>query len=101
MRVLILGNSGIARKRVLPALAAMPEIDAVEVASLRSGDSADIDYSDYELALAQSKAGLVYVSLVNSDHAHWTERALESGRHVIVDHGAAGYREQSTGRDYA
>ncbi len=42
-------------------------------------------YSDYETALAQSGAHVVYVSLENSNHAGWTERALEQGMHVIVD----------------
>ena len=82
MRVLILGNSAIAQKRLLPALASMPEVDGIEVASRRASDAG---FSDYESALAESAAELVYVSLVNSEHAHWVERALESGRHVVVD----------------
>jgi len=82
VRVLILGNSAIAQKRVVPALAAIPAIDGVEIASLRS---AGTTYDDYERALEASSAELVYVSLANSDHAQWARRALESGRHVIVD----------------
>ncbi|MCH7866482.1 MAG: Gfo/Idh/MocA family oxidoreductase [Myxococcales bacterium] len=82
MRILILGNSAIANKRLIPALTALPEVTGFEVAS-RS--AADATFSDYETALAKSDADLVYVSLVNSDHALWAERALESGRHVVVD----------------
>lgn len=82
MRVLILGHSAIARKRLIPALEAIAEIAAVEIAS---HSDEDVHYSDYESALAESSADLVYVSLVNSTHARWTERALESGRHVVVD----------------
>ena len=43
------------------------------------------DRGDYESALAESSADLAYISLVNSEHAHWAERALERGLHVIVD----------------
>ncbi len=82
MRILILGSSAIAKKRLLPALASLPEISGIDVASRSDPDSA---YSDYATALSQSDAELVYVSLVNSDHAVWVERALEAGRHVVVD----------------
>jgi predicted dehydrogenase len=82
VRVLILGHSRIVRKRVGPALASIPEIESVEIASRHS---AEADHRDYARALAESDAELVYVSLVNADHAAWVERALESGRHVIVD----------------
>jgi predicted dehydrogenase len=82
VRILILGSSAIARKRLLPALAEMPDIAGVDVASRSTPDAT---FSDYEAALAQSEAELVYVSLVNSEHETWAERALESGRHVVVD----------------
>ncbi len=82
MRILILGNSTIAQKRLLPALDAMAGIAGVEIAS-RS--AADARFPDYETALAESDAELVYISLVNSEHGHWAERALEGGRHVVVD----------------
>lgn len=86
MHVLILGNSAIATKRVIPALNAIPEISGIDIASLRTKG---VTYGDYETALASSDAELVYVSLANSDHVKWSRRALESGRHVIVDKPAA------------
>ena len=82
MQILILGSSAIAKKRLLPALAALPEISGIEVASRSDPDAA---FSDYQEALAASPAELVYISLVNSDHFSWGERALESGRHVVID----------------
>src|SRR5439155_22069310 len=42
-------------------------------------------FDDYELALTDSRADIVYVSLVNSEHRAWSAKALESGRHVVVD----------------
>jgi predicted dehydrogenase len=82
LRVLILGHSSIVRKRIRPALAAIPEIETVEIASRHDPEA---DHRDYEGALARSDAELVYVSVVNSEHACWVERALESDRHVVVD----------------
>ncbi len=92
MRVLILGHSSIVRKRVRPALARMPEIEAVEIASRHD---AEADHSEFGSALARSAAELVYVSLVNTEHASWVERALESGRHVVVDKPALPNLEES------
>ena len=82
MRILILGSSALAKKRLLPAMAKLPEIDGVDVASRSAPDAT---FSDYETALAKSDAELVYISLVNSEHGLWVERALERGRNVIVD----------------
>ena len=82
LRALILGNSAIVAKRVAPALDATDGISGVDTASLRTPGAT---FDNYEAALASSDAELVYVSLVNSDHALWSKRALESGRHVIVD----------------
>jgi NDP-hexose-3-ketoreductase len=42
-------------------------------------------FADYEQAIARSGAGLAYVSLENSNHALWAERALAQGMHVVVD----------------
>jgi len=96
VHLLILGCSSIVRRRVLPAAAAVPAIGRVSVASRSRGagvaDSfAGTDgpplgwFRDYDEALASSGADLVYVSGVNAAHAQWVLRALEHGRHVVVD----------------
>lgn len=89
MKVLLLGNSRIGRRRVLPALCSLAEITNLAVAS-RSGSAPHIDveldvFQDYEMAITKSGADLAYVSLANSHHAQWVERALQHGMHVIVD----------------
>jgi NDP-hexose-3-ketoreductase len=92
MHVLILGYSGIVKKRVLPALRKIKQIDCIDIAS-RSQDAClsskaacnGTFFNDYAEALAKSNADLVYISLVNSMHAEWAERALLKGCHVIVD----------------
>ena len=85
MKLLLIGCSRIARKRVLPALAeiGIGEVDvatrtrAAEVV-LPDGLAGRV-FDDYDAALAESGADLVYVSTVNATHAEWAEQALERG----------------------
>jgi predicted dehydrogenase len=91
MKLLLIGYSKIAQRRVLPALAAAG-ITQVDVASRSRAGAATLPegasgrvFDDYEAALAESEADLVYVSTVNSTHAEWAKRALQNGYHVIVD----------------
>lgn len=92
MEVLILGLSSLVQRRVLPALLALPQVQRIHVAS-RSGDPRPLIpeprrgllLSDYQAALEQCPPCLCYVSLPNSLHAVWAERALAHGFHVILD----------------
>lgn len=92
MHILFLGYSSIVRRRALPAAGSVPAIRRISVAS-RSHGSAGAGpgvpgvgwFADYEEALASSGADLVYVSGANATHTQWVLRALEHGRHVIVD----------------
>ena len=89
MKVLLIGHSRIARRRVLPALRTLPEVSAITIAS-RSAVRTDIDsaislFKDYETAIASSGADLAYISVANSDHAVWADRCLHAGMHVVVD----------------
>lgn len=90
MRVLLLGYSAIARKRIVPALHAINAVEGLDIACQRR--DADIVsplpgtiYHDYAEALADSRADVVYISLINSLHAEWAEAALIAGYHVIID----------------
>lgn len=94
MRVLIIGCSSIVRKRIFPALQQIEDIDCIDIATRSSALSRPvldklknngIFYTGYAEALSSSKADLVYVSIVNSHHAQWVEKALAQGRHVVVD----------------
>ncbi|MFZ5638790.1 MAG: Gfo/Idh/MocA family protein [Pseudomonadota bacterium] len=90
MKVLLLGCSSIARRRVLPALAAMGH-ERVDIASVSTqatslaGSPPFRLFRDYATALKRSDADVVYVSLINSLHAKWAAEALRSGYHVVVD----------------
>jgi dTDP-3,4-didehydro-2,6-dideoxy-alpha-D-glucose 3-reductase len=92
MNILIIGYSAIARKRIVPALRSMQQIGRIDIASRSSASGISDEvagngtvFNDYADAISRSKADLVYISLVNSDHAEWAEKALRRGCHVIVD----------------
>ena len=42
-------------------------------------------FRDYDTALRESDADIVYLSLPNAMHEHWVMAALAAGKHVIVD----------------
>ena len=92
MHVLVIGYSTIVQKRVLSALTQIPVVTRIDIASQRSGLIEGLHrefevqfFGDYEVALTESKAHLVYVSTVNSLHAKWVEESVRKGFHVIVD----------------
>jgi dTDP-3,4-didehydro-2,6-dideoxy-alpha-D-glucose 3-reductase len=92
MQLLIIGYSSLARRRLIPAVLQSAGFSKIDVASrskpsdviLPDSKRGDV-FADYEKALNKSCASVVWISLVNSAHAEWTERALLSGRHVVVD----------------
>ena len=90
MRLLILGFSSIVQRRVIPAAAATEAIDEISIAS-RSRAEPDQGwpkrgrfFSDYDAALRESYADVVYLSLPNAMHENWVLAALGAGKHVIV-----------------
>ena len=90
MRLLILGYSSIAERRVIPAAANVAAIDEISIASKsRPGPDgwpkAGRFFRDYDVALRDSDADIVYLSLPNAMHEHWVMSALGAGKHVIVD----------------
>lgn len=90
MKVLLLGYSDIARRRVLPALHRIG-VNAVDIASVSAGvlgwpgQSPPRRFFDYQTALTESDAEVVYVSTINNLHAELAMTALQRGFHVILD----------------
>ena len=92
MRLLILGYSSIAQRRVIPAAAKVAAIDEISIASksraarrARAGRNADAFLPITTPRLRESGSDLVYVSLPNAMHERWVLAALAAGKHVIVD----------------
>jgi predicted dehydrogenase len=75
---------------VLPALLSLGAT-SIDVASssaevVEVGNAVAVHlFRDYDEALRQTDAQVVYVSTVNSLHAYWTRKALQQGFHVAVD----------------
>ncbi|GLY68970.1 Gfo/Idh/MocA family protein [Amycolatopsis taiwanensis] len=93
VRLGVLGCGAIAR-RFLPRLVANPAIRVVAVASRDSGrardlaatvDPAPAAVEGYGALLARSDLDAVYICLPTGLHADWSLRALDSGRHVLVE----------------
>ena len=86
MKILLLGYSNIAKKRIINFF--IKEKFTLSVASKsyrKKIRNIYQQYHSYETALNQSKADLVYISLPNSTHFKWAQKALLAGYHVVVD----------------
>jgi dTDP-3,4-didehydro-2,6-dideoxy-alpha-D-glucose 3-reductase len=90
LRVGLLGTADFAHRKMLPAMAAHPEIEVAAVASRDPGRAAEVAaaYSarpaaGYEDLLAQDDVDAIYLPLPLALHATWTEAALRAGKHVL------------------
>ncbi|WP_030769030.1 MULTISPECIES: Gfo/Idh/MocA family protein [unclassified Streptomyces] len=92
VRIGVLGCADIARRRMLPAMAALSQTVPAAVAS-RDPDKARATagpfgarpVSGYEELLARDDIDAVYVPLPAALHEHWTEAALRAGKHVLAE----------------
>jgi xylose dehydrogenase (NAD/NADP) len=88
----ILSTANINRN-VIPAAHASPKVQLVAVASrdqARADDYAkrwEIEraYPSYDALLGDPDVEAVYISLPNSMHCEWSNKALEAGKHVLCE----------------
>jgi NDP-hexose-3-ketoreductase len=91
MNILFLGFSNIVKNRILPAIETISTIVHIDCASLTKTKESLVSlkarnfYSNYETALIDSDAEIVYISVRNHEHAHLAKKALSYNKHVIVD----------------
>ncbi|GAB7009407.1 Gfo/Idh/MocA family protein [Halorubrum trueperi] len=88
----VLGTAGIARKAVVPAIAASDHV--VGAVASRDGKRAERfaaersiprRYGSYEALLADDEIDAVYIPLPNGLHAEWTRRAGDAGLDVLCE----------------
>ena len=92
LRLGVLGCAEVARRRMLPAAHACPDVTLAALASrdiARAREWAE-PYGcgvcgSYEALLRREDIDAVYIPLPNGLHAEWACRALESGKHVLVE----------------
>ena len=66
-------------------LVAVASRDAERAAAFASQHGIGRSFGSYEALLGDPEVDVVYVSLPNHLHAHWTVRALEAGKHVLCE----------------
>lgn len=91
MNFLFIGMSSIIQNRIIPAVEATSTIVHIDCASLSKTKESFVSlkarsfYSDYDTALTNSDAEVVYISVRNHEHAYLVKKALGYNKHVIVD----------------
>jgi predicted dehydrogenase len=89
MKLLIIGNSDLVNRKILPAATKVSKIKSIDIASksLKTNNNQNLNhlYKDYKSGLTRSEADTVYVSLPNSMHYEYSIKALNHGKNVIVD----------------
>lgn len=95
MRWGVLGAARVS-ERLLPAIVEAADSELVAIASRRPGAAQDAItrfapqakpriYGDYEAVLKADDVDAVYLPLNNHEHAQWTIRAIEHGKHVLCE----------------
>ena len=86
MEILFLGNSSIFQRKIYFSLKKIKKLK-IQVATLsKFNEKKNIIYYDlYKKAIEQTKAKLIYISLVNADHYKWAIYCLNKNKHIIID----------------
>ncbi|WP_234391540.1 Gfo/Idh/MocA family protein [Streptomyces sp. CB02613] len=92
LRVGVLGCADIARRRMLPALVRSTDAELIAVAGRDPAKTrrftdffGGVPVDGYERLLERADVDAVYVPQPTGLHAHWAERALRAGKHVLVE----------------
>ena len=89
----VLSTADIGMSKVTPAIQRARGCEVVAIASrdaTRSSEAAtrlgiERAHASYEALLADEHVDAVYIPLPNDQHAHWTIKAAEAGKHVLCE----------------
>ncbi|ESY87512.1 Gfo/Idh/MocA family oxidoreductase [Mesorhizobium australicum] len=89
----VLSTAKIGREQLLPAiveaengvLSAIASRDLSKAKALGDRFGARHAFGSYEELLASNEVDGVYIPLPTSQHVEWTEKAIEAGKHVLVE----------------
>jgi predicted dehydrogenase len=92
LRIGVIGCADIARRKMLPAMAAVPGAEAVAVASRDPAKAAELaarfgcrPVHGYAELLGLDDVDAVYIPLPPALHSEWVAAALAAGKHVLVE----------------
>jgi NDP-hexose-3-ketoreductase len=104
LRIGVLGCAGIAYRRMLPAMAALPEVTVVAIASRTPAKAqafTDVfggePVTGYGALLDRPDIEAVYIPLPAMLHTEWVERALLAGKHVLSEKPLAPSAKEAAG----
>lgn len=96
LRIGVMGCASIARRRMLPAMAELDEIEIAAVTSRNADAAREVacrydcrPVVGYSVLLELDEVDAVYIPLPLRMHAAWVEAALSAGKHVLVEKPAA------------
>ncbi|HEX4729081.1 MAG TPA: Gfo/Idh/MocA family oxidoreductase, partial [Jatrophihabitans sp.] len=92
IRIGVLGCSSIARRRMLPAMAADPSVGVVAIASRNPAAAAEVAggygcaaVTGYQALLERSDVEAVYAPLPLALHEEWADACLAAGKHLLLE----------------
>ncbi|MDX3645348.1 Gfo/Idh/MocA family oxidoreductase [Streptomyces sp. MB09-02B] len=92
LRIGVLGCADIARRRMLPAMAATPGVHIAAVAGRDADRARELagrfdarPVHGYAAVLTRNDIDAVYIPLPAALHARWAEAALRAGKHVLAE----------------
>ncbi len=87
MKILILGCSDIAIRRIMPAIREIKNLsfDIASKSKIEKKYGHKNWFNDYDKAIRKTKANIVYISLMNADHFLYAKKSLNLQKHVIID----------------
>lgn len=89
MKLLIVGNSSLVKRKIAPTLEENKLVKSFDIATTSntkfSYSKLQTTYSDYTEAISKSDANIVYISLPNSMHYDFSRMSMLFNKDVIVD----------------